>query len=217
MVSALLEVRGVRKRLGGRWVLDGVSLEWPGPGVIVIAGENGAGKSTLLRIVAGILAADEGTVTIAGSMLQRRRELALAHLGYAPDSGELPPYLTPNGLVALIATLKRAARPSPALIERLGVGSFLDQPLGSLSLGQRRRASLLAALTGDPELLVVDEPTNGLDAEGRAMLVALLQEREAAGGASLIATHDGPFIEAIARECHDLAQGKLSIRSGFHH
>jgi ABC-type multidrug transport system ATPase subunit len=216
-VSALLEVRGIRKRLGGRWVLDGVSLDWAGPGVIAIAGENGAGKSTLLRVVAGILAADEGTVSIAGAPLQRRREIALGHLGYAPDLGELPPYLTTSSLVALVASLKRAARPSPALIERLGVAPFLDQPLGSLSLGQRRRASLLAALTGEPDLLVVDEPTNGLDAEGRAMLVALLREREAAGGASLVATHDGPFIEAIARECHELARGKLSIRSNPRH
>jgi ABC-type multidrug transport system ATPase subunit len=209
-MTALLEIDGLKKRLGGRWVLDGVSLAWKGPGALVVMGENGAGKSTLLRVVAGILSADEGTVRIAGEALPGRRVQALRHVGYAPEASDLPPHLTAAGLVSLVAALKEAPRPPATLVARLGVGSFLDQPLAGLSLGQRRRATVLAALTGDPELLVMDEPTNGLDTEGAAVLVSLLREREERGLSALVATHDRSFVDAVARSSLELANGRLA-------
>ena len=112
---------------------------------------------------------------------------ALRHLGYAPEASDLPAHLGVGELVAL-AALKRCDPPSPELADRLGVTPLLPQRLGSLSLGQRRRAGLLAALVGDPDLLVLDEPTNGLDADGIAVLAALLRER-GGRGAALVATH----------------------------
>jgi ABC-type multidrug transport system ATPase subunit len=111
-------------------------------------------------------------------------------------AAELPSHLTTSGLVALVAALRGVPRPEASLIARLGVATFLDKPLPALSLGQRRRASLLAALIGDPKLLVLDEPTNGLDEEGAAMLRDLLAERTRRGHATLAATHDQAFVEA---------------------
>jgi ABC-type multidrug transport system ATPase subunit len=204
----LLEIAGVSKLLGGRRALDGVRITWDRPGTLVVFGENGAGKSTLLRVVAGVLRADEGDVIIAGHPLSRARVAALRRIGYAPEASDLPPHLGVGELVALVAALKRCAPPPPDLADRLGVTPLLGQRLGALSLGQRRRAGLLAALVGDPDLLVLDEPTNGLDADGVAVLASLLRDREAEGRAALVATHDRPFIEKVAAASVEIRGGK---------
>jgi ABC-type multidrug transport system ATPase subunit len=204
----VLEITGVRKLLGGRLALDGVRIAWDRPGTLVVFGENGAGKSTLLRVVAGVLRADEGDVIIAGHALSLARVAALRHVGYAPEASDLPSHLRVDELLALVAALKRCERPPPDLADRLGVTPLLGQRLGALSLGQRRRAGLLAALVGDPDLLVLDEPTNGLDAEGIAVLAALLREREAAGKAALVATHDRPFIAEVAAASVEIRAGR---------
>ncbi len=204
-----LELRDVHKRLGRRVVLAGASRVFAGPGVLVVRGENGAGKSTLLRLVAGILQTDAGTILIDGKDLDRDRVGALGALGYVPEAADLPPELTVRELAALVASLKRCAPADDAIVERLGARDLLDRPLGKLSLGQRRRALLLAALVGDPPLLALDEPSNGLDMEGVAMLVELLKERTAKGRAAIVATHDREFADAIATERAELAGGVL--------
>jgi ABC-type multidrug transport system ATPase subunit len=208
---SLLVVSGVKKLLGGRRALDGVDLVWDGPGTLVVFGENGAGKSTLLRVVGGILDPDEGEITIAGHRMSSHRVEALRHVGYAPEAADLPPHLGVGELVALAASLKRCDRPSPLLVERLGVGPLLDKRFGALSLGQKRRAGLLSALVGDPDLLVLDEPTNGLDVDGIGILVELLRERRAAGKAAIAASHDRDFIERTGAGVVEIHAGKATF------
>ena len=195
---SLLVVSSVHKLLAGRLALDGVNITWDGPGTLVIFGENGAGKSTLLRVVAGILEPDQGEVHIAGHRLSTARVAALRHVGYAPEAADLPPHLGVAELCALAASLKRCARPPRALVDRLGVEPLLGKRFGALSLGQRRRAGLLVALVGDPDLLVLDEPTNGLDVDGIAVIAELLRERAASGRAALVASHDRAFIAEVS-------------------
>jgi ABC-type multidrug transport system ATPase subunit len=206
-----LAISDVRKLLGGRYALDGVTITWDRPGTLVIFGENGAGKSTLLRVVAGILRPDAGEVRIGGHRLSLARTEALRHIGYAPEGADLPAQLGVGELAALAAALKRCARPSPDLIERLGLGPLLEQRIGSLSLGQRRRAGLLAALVGDPELLLLDEPTNGLDAEGIATIADLLRERTERGQSAMVATHDRAFIRNVAAAEVEICAGRAAF------
>jgi ABC-2 type transport system ATP-binding protein len=209
MTTPILAISNLRKRYGGRFVVDGVSLSLNGPAVLSLRGENGAGKSTLLSILAGVLEQDEGTISIAGHDLTKDRVGALRNVGYAPDKLELPLELTVAELVALVASLRAAPKPEKSLIERLGVLAFWGDRLGALSLGQRRRAALLLSLIGDPKLLILDEPTNGLDVEGLDLLAALLRERVAAGKSVLIATHDAAFAERVADERCGISHGRL--------
>lgn len=205
----ILETTALTKRYGGRLVVNGASLRFAGPGVLVVRGENGAGKSTLLAMIAGVLAPDSGQILIAGRDLAKHREGALRHLGYAPDRLDLPLELTTAELTSLVTTLKRAAPPEKALIERVGARAFWGDRLGALSLGQRRRAALLVASIGDPALLVLDEPTNGLDAGGLDMLAELLRERVGLGRSAIVATHDAAFAERIADARVELCAGRL--------
>jgi ABC-2 type transport system ATP-binding protein len=206
----VLEVRSVKKWLSGRSILDDASLRWCGPGVAVVIGDNGAGKSTLLRIVCGVVTYEAGDVIVRGVSLARDRPGALRSLGYLPEASELPPHLTGSELVGLVAALKGCARPGRDLAERVGALTFLDDRVGTLSLGQRRRLCLLAALTGDPPLLVLDEPTNGLSVEGVAMLGELLRERTRRGLSCVVATHDSAFVDAVADARFELRAGKLA-------
>jgi len=184
-----LRLVDVGKRLGGRRVLDKVGLELDG-GALAVVGPNGCGKTTLLRIVAGVLVPDEGDVLLDGHRLDRAR------LGYVPEAADPPAHLTVDELLALVAALRRAPPLAPTRKAELGLDGIAGQRLGSLSLGQRRRACLGAALVGGPWLLVLDEPTNGLDPAGVDLLARLLREH-AARGAILLATHDLAFADGL--------------------
>ena len=191
-----LKIVDVGKRLGGKRVLDRVGLELDG-GVLAVVGPNGCGKTTLLRIVAGVLAPDEGDVLLDGHRLDKAR------LGYVPEAADPPAHLTVDELLALVAALRRAPPLPAALQTELGLDGIGGQRIGSLSLGQRRRACLGAALVGGPWLLVLDEPTNGLDPAGVDLLGRLLGEH-AARGAVLLATHDLDFADGLGARRHAL-------------
>jgi ABC-type multidrug transport system ATPase subunit len=205
----LLEMTGIRKRLGGRWILDGVALACGAGGMALVLGENGAGKSTLLRIAAGIVVPDAGRVTVGGASIVEGGVMGRAQLGYAPDTADAFPELSVRELIALVVALRRAPAPSEALRERLGLTPIWDQRLRTLSFGQVKRSYLLAAMVGSPALLILDEPSNGLDPAGAAMLAALLRERAEAGGAALVATNDAGFAASLGGSRQQLVGGQL--------
>jgi ABC-type multidrug transport system ATPase subunit len=199
---------GVSKRLGGRRILERFSLTVES-GATAVLGANGSGKTTLLRIAAGVLDPDEGRVLLAGRPLARAR----AQLGYVPEAADPPLHLTGGELLALVASLRRAPPIDRALAERLGVEALAGQRIGSMSLGQRRRACLAAALVGSPWLLVLDEPTNGLDPDGTQMLLGVLRDHIAGGGGVLLATHDLGFADGLSARRIVLSTGPGSARS----
>ncbi len=205
-----LLLKDLKKRFGGREVLRGATLDAARGDRVALLGPNGTGKSTLLAIVAGLIEPDAGEVLLDGISLLGREVRARARLGYVPESADAPPHLTVAELLALVAALKRAPSPPPDLLDHLGIPPLLDQLLGSLSLGQRRRACLAAALVGDPALLVLDEPTNGLDPPGTAALSTLIRARAASGSMALIATHDLAFVDSIEARRTTLTDGRIN-------
>lgn len=204
-----LAIVALKKRLGKRQILDGIDLTCGRGEATVVLGQNGSGKSTLLRLAAGILEPDSGRVLIDGSELSHGGTAARRKLGYVPDSTDPLPDLLVAELCALVSSLKQATLPPPSLAAELGVSPFLHQRLGTLSFGQRKRACLLLALIGDPQLLILDEPTNGLDPEGVKLIGELVAERRRDGTATLIATNDRPLAEALGGTSHKLVNGRL--------
>lgn len=204
-----LEIRELRKRLGKRQVLNGVTLRCAAGEAAIVLGHNGSGKSTLLRLCAGIIEPDEGAVRIDGYEVGGGGTAARRRLGYVPDNTDPLPDLLVAELCALTASLKQAAAPPQSLIDELGVTPFFKQRLATLSFGQRKRACLLAALIGQPKLLILDEPTNGLDPEGVALIVRLIESRRRDGLATLLATNDQPFADALGRTQYQLQDGRV--------
>jgi ABC-type multidrug transport system ATPase subunit len=211
----MLSVQGVDKRLGGRVVLTDVTFACAGTEVAVITGENGSGKSTLLRIAVGLVEPDRGSVTVGALPVTGASGRARALLGYLPDATDVLPELSVAELIALVQTFKRASGPGPAaaiatLRTRVGADDIWHQRLATLSFGQRKRALLLAALIGTPPLLVLDEPTNGLDAGGTALIRDLVDERRQNGHATLVATNDPHVAAELSATRWHLASGRLT-------
>ncbi len=204
-----LVVDRVTVRRGGRTVLERATLEAAAGEIVGIVGPNGCGKSTLLSCIAGVLAPIDGRITIDGASVwgsRGARRRARRALGYVPEGADPPGFLLAGELWSLCAATREATPPSAALREALGLDELRETALERMSLGQRRRACLGAALIGPPKLLVLDEPDNGLDARRLDALVALLRDHASAGGATILASHDAAWLDQLEARVHTLAE-----------
>ena len=205
-VVAALALEGVGVRLGGRWIVRDASMSVGAGEAVALVGENGAGKSTLLGAVAGVVRCDRGVMTLGGRTLAgpvRRR------VGFVPEAADPPGHLTAEELLALTAALKHAPVPGDTARRRFYPAPLDCARVDTLSLGERRRVCLAAALIGQPALLVLDEPDGGLDAGGLADLAAILGEEVARGAAVLLATHDRELVAALGARIVTVQDGRL--------
>jgi ABC-type multidrug transport system ATPase subunit len=196
----MLRATNLSKKLGGRTILGGVELDCRPSEIVLLLGRNGAGKSTLLRVLAGLLEPDDGAVTLDGQSVHAAGAVARGRIGYLPDATDIFPELSVRELIELCEALKRIPFTDDqrrACRSRLGLDDLWDQRLRSLSLGQRKRAYAMAALVGDPWLLVLDEPTNGLDPAGCDVIRELIAQRQASGQATVVASNDLAFARAL--------------------
>ncbi len=205
----MLRVESVCKWLGGRRVVDDVSFDCSVGDAVAVMGVNGAGKSTLLAMIGGVITLDRGAIEVDGHSITGHRARSRHRLGYVPEAANAPSHLRVAELLSLMAALKSATPLATELRTTLGLDDIAHQLVGSLSLGERRRACIAAALVGDPALLVLDEPTNGLDEEGIVMLVEVLTARRDAGAAILVATHDMKFAQALDAKTLRLRAGRV--------
>jgi ABC-2 type transport system ATP-binding protein len=208
----MLTISDVSKSYGARGILRAVSLACAAGESVTVVGENGSGKSTLLKIAAGLIEADRGEVVLCNERVAPGTDKGRRHLGYLPDAADAFPDLTVAELATLTAALKRV-EVTPTVVagwrRRLGLDPVFGQRLRTLSFGQRKRAFLLSALLGDPWLLILDEPSNGLDPGGSALVVELIRERRSAGLGTLIASNDAAFIREVAGTAHRIHEGGL--------
>jgi ABC-type multidrug transport system ATPase subunit len=168
------------------------------PGAYALRGPNGIGKSTLLRVLAGVDEADGGEIVIDGHSLRAQPAAAKARLAYAPDECPVYPFVTGRELLAFVAWAKGCAIADDVIriVERFGLVRHLDTRCGAMSLGTQKKLMLAAAWIGEPAVLLLDEPSNGLDADARAVLIDLLAaQRETS--VVLMSTHDKAFADAI--------------------
>jgi ABC-type multidrug transport system ATPase subunit len=189
-----LRMAGLTKAYGPRQILDQVTLEL-GSGVKALIGANGAGKSTLLALLAGIDPPDAGHIWIDGMSLAGNPVEARSRLAYVPDRPSLPPFLTGREFLSLVHRFKGvpASAGQPPLLERFAISGALDVSFGRMSLGMQRKFLIVAAFIGDARVVLMDEPTNGLDAAARAELVEI--SRQEAQRLFVYATHDLDFID----------------------
>lgn len=194
-----LRVERLDVKRGGRTIIHAFDLAVEPGEVVGIVGKNGSGKSTLLLAIAGVLEPSDGRIEIAGANAwgsTRERNRARTALGYVPENADPPGFLRANELWALCAASRGVDGPSKELASALDLDELAELPLERMSLGQRRRACLGAAFLGDPALLVLDEPDNGLDARRAETLVSLLRAHATAGRSALVATHDRALLDA---------------------
>ncbi|HEY5935252.1 MAG TPA: ABC transporter ATP-binding protein [Kofleriaceae bacterium] len=207
----MLALRSVARSFGARKALTGVTLEVAAGEAVLLVGRNGAGKTTLLRIATGFLDPDAGEVAIDGIALARDRTAAQARFGYLPEHAPAPVDLIVRDHLRLRARQKRIAEPGRALERAAAAAAIeevLDRRIGTLSKGFRQRVGLADALLGEPALLVLDEPTSGMDPiqtrELREHLIAAAKDR-----AVLVSSHAVTDLEPLATRVAVLREGEL--------
>lgn len=204
-----LEIRGVSKRYGDLWALRGVHLEVD-RGVLGLLGPNGAGKSTLMRIVATLSRPSDGEVRWEGRPLSEEPDRLRAVLGYLPQEFGLYPRLTAREFLRYLAAAKglAAGERIEELLSLVGLRQVANRKLDTYSGGMRQRVGIAQALLNDPEVLIVDEPTVGLDPEERARFRSLLTELSE-NRIVLLSTHIVSDVEAAAERIAVLDEGVL--------
>jgi ABC-2 type transport system ATP-binding protein len=199
-MEATIEVDGLSKRFGPTLALDGMTFTVEPGQITGFVGPNGAGKSTTMRVILGLDAADKGTALIGGHPYWTLKH-PLSRVGSLLDAGALQPSRSArNHLLWLAHSQGLTAKRVDEVIDQAGLRAAIRRKAGGFSLGMRQRLGLAAAMLGDPPVLVLDEPFNGLDPEGIVWMRGFLRSLAAQGRAILVSSHLMSELEALFTE-----------------
>ncbi len=209
----MIEVRDAVKRFPGVTALDGISFRVERGQIVGFLGPNGAGKTTTMQLLTGYMPADSGTVTVAGEDAFSRSLAVQRAVGYLPENVPLYPemrvreYLTFRAKIKSIPRRKRVGRVG-AMMEQCGVLDMAARPIGQLSKGYRQRVGLADALLHDPPILILDEPTIGLDPNQIRQVRKLIQDL-GRRRTVILSTHILPEVEMICERFLIINEGKV--------
>lgn len=203
-------VRDLTRRFGGTMALRGVSAEFEAGEIVSIEGPNGSGKSTLLGIIGTVLAPSSGEVLFQPG--GRSRESLREEIGWVSHDTLAYPDLSARQNIRFAASLHGVDPDTAweAAAKRFNFGAFSNRPVRTYSRGQRQRTALARALVQSPSLLLLDEPTAGLDAEGIQRLLDVIRQESARGAIVLVVTHDVDLIGTVATRRLRLERGKVA-------
>jgi ABC-2 type transport system ATP-binding protein len=210
-----VETHRLTKRFGDSVAVDGVDLKVPRGCAFGYLGPNGAGKTTLIRVLLGLTHADEGSMSLLGYEVPRHRDVALARVGAIVDEPRFHAHLTGRENLLILAAARGPAareRIAPAL-ERVGMTARADDRVAKYSMGMRQRLGVAACLLGDPQLLILDEPMNGLDPAGMHDMREMIRSFVAEGRTVVLSSH---LLDEVERTCDAVAivdRGRI-IRQG---
>jgi ABC-2 type transport system ATP-binding protein len=212
-MSMLLDVRRLSRHFGPITAVDDVSFAIDRGGVLGFLGPNGAGKTTTMRMIAGFLAPSAGTAIVCGADVGQDPVAVKRHLGYLPEGAPLYIDMTPAGFLEFVASIRglRGARRRQRIaevVERMQLGGVWRQRIETLSKGYRRRVALAQAILHDPDVLILDEPTDGLDPNQKHEVRELIHAM-AATKAIVISTHILEEVEALCNRAIIIARGRI--------
>jgi len=207
----MIEFKNLHKRFGKLIVLDGLDLEISKGGIFAILGPNGSGKTTLIKCLLGMVIPNKGDIifdkkSVLGKWAYRN------NLNYLPQIANFPPNLTVIELIKMVKNLRPKDSDTEELIELFGLKSSLDKKLGNLSGGTKQKVNIVLAFMFDSDLIVLDEPTNGLDPIALIHLKEIIQKEKDKGKTILITTHIMSFVDEVADEIVFLLDGKIYFK-----
>ena len=209
----MIEITNLTKRFGPLTAVDDVSFSVGHGEVLGFLGPNGAGKSTTMKIVTGFLAPDEGTIHIGGVDIAENPVEVKRWIGYLPEGAPLYGEMTTGGFLKFIAGIRgyrgaEARRRIEVVVEKVSLGSVLEKPIDTLSKGFKRRVGLAQAILHDPHILILDEPTDGLDPNQKHEVRSLIRGMSAEK-VIVLSTHILEEVDAVCTRATIIAGGRI--------
>jgi ABC-2 type transport system ATP-binding protein len=209
VIEQNIEVSGLRKRFGATQALDGMTFTVTPGQVTGFVGPNGAGKSTTIRVILGLDTPDEGRALVGGNAY-RQLHRPLCHVGALVDAAALQPSRTGrNHLLWIARSQELPARRVDEVIELVGLASAARRRAGGYSLGMRQRLGIATAMLGDPPVVILDEPFNGMDPEGIVWIRHFLRSLAAEGRAVLVSSHLMSELQDMADQVVVVGRGRV--------
>ena len=204
MNDFIVETQSLTKRFGSRVAVDGVDLRIPRGSAFGYLGPNGAGKTTLIRMLLGLTSASSGTMQLRGLAVPERRAEALAGVGAIVEEPRFHPFLSGRENLEIVAAAREPAAHAriEGALDLVGLSARADQRVKQYSLGMRQRLGVARALLGDPELLILDEPTNGLDPAGILEFRGLVRRLVGEGRTVVLSSH---LLDEVEKICDAVA------------
>lgn len=211
-MSAIIQVEQLHKSFGQEEVLKGIDRTFETGMIHGIVGNNGSGKTVLMKCICGFLRPDRGRVLVRGQEVGRDVDFP-PRMGIIIETPGFLPNLTGLKNLKLLASLNRiiGEREIRAAIERVGLDPNLKKPVSKYSLGMRQRLGIAQAIMENPDLLILDEPFNGLDKHGAAQMRELICSLRAEGRTILLASHNQTDIDALCDTVCEMDDGRMSI------
>lgn len=209
MPAPVLSISGLCRSFNGRRVVDGVDMTVGQGQIVGFLGPNGAGKTSVMTMIMGLLEPDEGRIDLFG---EARSARALRRLGYLQEKPSLYPEMSARSYLRLFARLNGVPAPDSrveAVLDRVGLAAAADRPMGRYSRGMQQRACLGRVMLHEPDFLLLDEPTLGLDPRGVADMRDIFLEMRAGGTTLLFSSHQLAEIERICDSVVFLSQGRV--------
>ncbi|MEG0772462.1 ABC transporter ATP-binding protein [Clostridium sp.] len=209
----VLEVNNVYKKLGKRQIIKGISFSIKEGEIFGFLGPNGAGKTTTIRMLVGLIATDSGSISICGNDILSDKVKALSNVGAVVENPEMYTYLTGRQNLNMIADIKKIPRKDvEEIVKLVNLSERIDDKVGKYSLGMKQRLGLASALLSKPRLLILDEPTNGLDPTGiidfREIVKKAVKETKAA---VLISSHILSEVQQLCDTVAFINHGEIKV------
>jgi Cu-processing system ATP-binding protein len=211
----VIEIRGLRKQFGPNVVLDRVDLDITAGRITAIVGPNAAGKSTVIKCVLGLTRPGGGTITVGGVDVDDRGDYR-SRIGYMPQIARFPENISGQDLIDMVVDVRGMPAASREMIEAFGLRAHLAKPLRTLSGGTRQKLNAVIALAFKPAVLMLDEPSAGLDPVSAGLLKDRMRAERDAGTTVILTSHVLSEIDELADDVAFLADGRIRFAGPVH-
>ena len=207
----MIQIQNLHKRFGKNQVLTGVALTIENGGIYAVLGPNGSGKTTLIKSILGMVIPNKGTISVLDQNIKNNSRYR-QKIDYLPQIANFPSNIKVKELIRMIVDLRQKTSNEKELITLFGLEPFLDKKLGTLSGGTKQKVNLVLTFMFDSPLIILDEPTTGLDPTSLIALKGLIQNERKKGKTILVTTHIMQFVEEVADEIIYLLEGKIYFK-----
>lgn len=207
----MIKINSLHKKFGRLTVLDGLDLDIGSGGIFAILGPNGSGKTTLIKSILGMVIPDQGDIELEGEMVRNKWKYR-NKINYLPQIANFPANLTVKELISMVKNLRPKEANDKQLIQLFDLDQYLDKKLGNLSGGTKQKVNIVLTFMFESDLVILDEPTTGLDPISLIHLKEIIQLQKQQGRTILITTHIMSFVEEVADEIVFLLDGKIYFK-----